>query len=57
MPNSSVISAPYAAYALDLLAQILEGFPVKYAYCMYTQQDVELARKWMSEQKAFKIIR
>ncbi|MDD5435446.1 MAG: hypothetical protein PH343_08460 [Nitrospira sp.] len=65
LPNNAEIkqisSRNYAAYAAAALAEMLSDFPIKdetKKICFsYTEEDIKLIRKWMSEQKEFKIIR
>ncbi len=45
--KETVPGARYSQYALDLLAQIIEGFPIKSVGPNYSQSEIELAREWM----------
>lgn len=48
----------YCQYGLDLLAQILEGFPVKsVGPGGYSQAEIDQCRMWMRSQTSWKIIR
>jgi hypothetical protein len=48
----------YAQHALDLLAQVLEDFPVKsVGPGGYSQSEIDICRKWMNEQNKWKINR
>lgn len=48
----------YASYIINILADNLENFPIpKREQRGYKQDQIELCRKWMSEQKEWKIIR
>lgn len=53
VPATSDIGTPaYNQFALDYLADILEGFPVKRNFPRsYTRNEVERARKWMKNKK------
>ena len=47
-----------ASYLIDILSDSLYDFPVKKKIGRtYTPEDIELCRKWMAEQKEWKIIR
>jgi len=49
---------PVASYVMGILADCLENFPIKKREERgYKQEEIELCRKWMSEQKEWKIIR
>ncbi len=48
---------PVASYVIDILAGCLRDFPVKSGGRRYKPEEIELCRKWMSEQKEWKIIR
>lgn len=49
---------PVASYVMGILVDCLEDFPIKKREQRgYSQEDIELCRKWMSEQKEWKIIR
>lgn len=46
----------YCQYALDILAQILDGFPVKNeGPGGYSQAEIDLCRQWMKEQREWKV--
>ncbi len=54
----TAIGTPYYRFAIGALANCLEGFPVlRKESRNYTAEEVELCRKWMSEQKEWNIIR
>ncbi len=49
---------PVASYVIDILADCLENFPIeKRKGRGYKPEEMDLCRKWMSEQKEWKIIR
>jgi hypothetical protein len=49
---------PVASYVMGILVDCLENFPIKKREERgYTQEEIEQCRKWMSEQKEWKIIR
>ncbi len=48
----------YSHWVMDILAKSLKNFPVKQKLGRnYTQEDIELCRKWTSEQTEWQIIR
>ena len=48
----------YASRVVHILAESLENFPIKQKDARnYTDEEIELCRKWMSEQKKWQIIR
>jgi hypothetical protein len=53
----SIPGEPVASYVIDILADCLQDFPVKSGGRHYKPEEIELCRKWMSEQKEWKIIR
>lgn len=54
----TVPGEPVASYVMGILTDCLENFPIKKKEQRgYTQEEIELFRKWMSEQKEWKIIR
>lgn len=55
--GADVIRTPYYEFALTLLGQILEGFPIIREDQNYTLSDIETARAWMRAQTEFKIKR
>ncbi len=48
---------PVASYVIDILAECLRDFPVKKGGRRYKQEEIEICRKWMQEQKEWKIVR
>jgi hypothetical protein len=54
----TALGEPVASYVMGILADCLENFPIqKREERGYKQEEIELCRKWMSEQKEWKIIR
>ncbi|MFA5239262.1 MAG: hypothetical protein WC476_06090 [Phycisphaerae bacterium] len=49
----------YSRYIMPILDENLSNFPIKQKKSrgFYTKEEIELCRKWMSEQKEWKIIR
>lgn len=47
----------YCQYALDLLAQCIEDFPIESVGPGYSDAEIDQARRWMSEQTEFTLIR
>ncbi|MEX0966022.1 MAG: hypothetical protein WD077_02195 [Bacteroidia bacterium] len=45
----------HAQYAMELLAQSLENFPVQQKGFGYTKEDIETARQWMDQQSEYAI--
>lgn len=60
LPSESpdILGEPYASYVMDILIDSLESFPIeKKAGRGYSSDQIKIARKWMSEQSEWKIIR
>jgi len=58
MIKATVPGTRYCQYALNLLAQIIEGFPVRsVGPGGYSQSEINFAREWMNTQLKRKIIR
>jgi len=56
--NPGMFGEPISNYANDILAASLANYPIKRREDrIYKQEEIELCRKWMSEQKEWKIIR
>jgi hypothetical protein len=55
--NPGALGEPVASYVIDILAECLRDFPVKSGGRRYKPEEIELCRKWMTEQKEWKIIR
>lgn len=56
--NPGMQGEPIANYVNDILTQSLANYPIKRREDRsYTEKEIELARKWISEQKEWKIIR
>lgn len=54
----TVPGEPVASYVMGILVDSLENFPIKKREERgYKPEEIELCRKWMSEQKEWKIIR
>ena len=47
----------YCQYALDVLANMLIDFPIKAQGIGYTNEEIEVARKWMDSHSQYKIKR
>jgi hypothetical protein len=53
--KETIPGLPYWQYALNVTALTIEGFPVKYKWTPgYSEEEVEIAREWMNEQKSFR---
>jgi hypothetical protein len=56
--SPEALGEPVASYAMDILAESLSNYPIKRKKIRsYSQDEINLCRKWMSEQKEWKIIR
>ena len=56
--NPGALGEPYANRIVHIFAESLENFPVKVKEARnYTKEEIDLCRKWMSQQKEWKIIR
>jgi len=56
--NPGGLGEPVSNYLMPILADCLSNFPVKKRKARsYTKEEIELCRKWMSEQKKWVIIR
>lgn len=56
--NPGMLGEPVASYLIDILADSLSGFPVKKKPGRgYSLDDINEARKWMADQKEWKIIK
>jgi cell division protein FtsL len=60
--NPGMAGEPFSNYLMPILDDNLKNFPVKKGETekgarYYTYEEIELCRKWMSEQKEWKIIR
>ena len=56
--NPGVLGEPVSNYLMSVLADCLSNFPVKRKEARnYTKEEVDLCRKWMSEQTKWDIIR
>jgi hypothetical protein len=47
----------YCQYALDVLANIIEDFPIKAQGIGYTDEEIEIAKKWLESNSQYKIKR
>lgn len=47
----------YCQYALDVLASIIEDFPIKAQGIGYSGEEIEVAKKWMDSHSQYKIKR
>jgi len=56
--SPEALGEPVASYAMDILAESLSNYPIERKRGRgYSQEEIEICRKWMSEQKEWKIIR
>jgi len=56
--NPGVLGEPVSNYLMSVLADCLSNFPVKRKEARnYTKEEVDLCRKWISEQIKWDIIR
>ena len=56
--NPGMLGEPVSGYVIDILADNLKDFPIKKEPGRgYKQEQIETARKWMSEHKKWQIIR
>jgi hypothetical protein len=56
--NPGMPGRSYASWVMDILAQSLQGYPVKQKPAgNYTEQEIKVCRKWMANKANWRIIR